>query len=68
MVLHTNDTHTCVMPMNPNLADTAIADRGGFLRRVTMIKDRKVRKNPDLLLFDSGDFLARFTLLFALLG
>lgn len=23
VVLHTNDTHSCVMPINPNLADTA---------------------------------------------
>ena len=55
VVLHTNDTHSCVMPLNPNLADTAIADRGGFLRRVNMVKLER-QKNPDLLLFDSGDF------------
>ena len=55
VVLHTNDTHSCVMPLNPNLADTAIADRGGFLRRVNMVKQER-QKNPDLLLFDSGDF------------
>ena len=30
VVLHTNDTHSCVMPINPNLADTATAKRGGF--------------------------------------
>ena len=55
VVLHTNDTHSCVMPLNPNLADTAIADRGGFLRRVNMVKQER-QKNPNLLLFDSGDF------------
>ena len=38
VVLHTNDTHSCVMPYNPNLADTAMANRGGYLRRVAMIK------------------------------
>lgn len=55
VVLHTNDTHSCVMPLNPNLADTAMADRGGYLRRIAMInEERKV--DPDLLLFDSGDF------------
>lgn len=54
-VLHTNDTHSCIMPLNPNLADTAVAGRGGFLRRVAMIKEERV-KNPDLLLIDSGDF------------
>lgn len=55
VVLHTNDTHSCIMPLNPNLADTAVAGRGGFLRRVAMIKEERT-KNPDLLLIDSGDF------------
>ena len=55
VVLHTNDTHSCVMPINPNLADTATANRGGFLRRVAMIKEER-KQDPDLLLFDSGDF------------
>ena len=55
VVLHTNDTHSCVMPINPNLADTATANRGGFLRRVAMISQER-KANPDLLLFDSGDF------------
>ena len=55
VVLHTNDTHSCVMPINPNLADTAMANRGGFLRRVVMVKQER-KENPDLLLFDSGDF------------
>ena len=55
VVLHTNDTHSCVMPINSNLADTAMADRGGYLRRVSMIKEER-KANPDLLLFDSGDF------------
>ena len=55
VVLHTNDTHSCVMPLNPNLADTAMADRGGYLRRVSMINEER-KTDPDLLLFDSGDF------------
>lgn len=55
VVLHTNDTHSCIMPLNPNLADTAVAGRGGFLRRVAMIKEERA-KNQDLLLIDSGDF------------
>ena len=63
-ILHTNDTHSCVMPLGSNLADTAFADRGGFLRRIAMLKEER-RKNPSLLLFDSGDFCqgsAYFTL------
>ena len=54
-ILHTNDTHSCVMPINANLADTALADRGGYLRRVVMIQEER-KAYPDLLLFDSGDF------------
>ncbi len=55
VVLHTNDTHSCVMPINPNLADTAMANRGGYLRRISMVKEER-KAHPDLLLFDSGDF------------
>lgn len=55
LILHTNDTHSCVMPQNENLSDTLIAGRGGFVRRVEMVKAER-KSNPDLLLFDSGDF------------
>ena len=55
LILHTNDTHSCVMPLRTTLADTLQAGRGGFLRRLAML-DQERRKNPDLLLFDSGDF------------
>lgn len=54
-ILHTNDTHSCVMPLSPHLADTMQAGRGGFLRRVAMLKEERA-KDPSLLLFDSGDF------------
>ena len=55
VILHTNDTHSTILPLNPNLADTMKAGRGGFLRRIAMLKEER-RKNPDLLYFDSGDF------------
>lgn len=54
-ILHTNDTHSCVYPLNPNLADTMLAGRGGFVRRAGMIKQER-EKNPKLLMLDSGDF------------
>lgn len=54
-ILHTNDTHSCIYPLNPNLADTMLAGRGGFVRRAGMIKQER-EKNPKLLLLDSGDF------------
>jgi len=55
VILHTNDTHSCIMPLNENLDNKDIAGRGGFLRRINMIKEER-QKHPDLLLFDSGDF------------
>ena len=54
-ILHTNDTHSTVMPLNKNLADTLLADRGGFLRRMALVEQER-QNDPDLLLFDSGDF------------
>lgn len=54
-ILHTNDTHSTVMPLSDNLNDTMKAGRGGFLRRVAMVEAER-RADPDLLLFDSGDF------------
>lgn len=55
MVLHTSDTHSCILPQNSNLADTTVAGRGGFLRRIAMLQQER-QKDPDLLLFDCGDF------------
>ncbi len=55
LILHTNDTHSCIMPLKATLADTVKAGRGGYLRRLEMVKSER-EKNPDLLLFDSGDF------------
>ena len=55
VILHTNDTHSCIMPMKAALADTMLAGRGSYLRRINMLKEER-RKNPGLLLFDSGDF------------
>lgn len=55
VILHTNDTHSCIFPLNPNLADTLLAGRGGFMRRAEMIRRERI-KHPNLLLLDSGDF------------
>ena len=30
-ILHSNDTHSCIVPLNAHLADTVLAGRGGFL-------------------------------------
>ena len=55
VILHTNDTHSTIMPLNPNIDNKDLAGRGGFLRRINMIKEQR-QQHPDLLLFDSGDF------------
>ena len=55
VILHTNDTHSCVQSLSKNLADTLFAGRGGYLRRIAMLEEERA-KYPDLLLFDSGDF------------
>jgi len=55
LVVHTNDTHSCIEPLSPLLADTAQADKGGYLRRAALLRDLR-SKDPDLLLVDAGDF------------
>ncbi len=55
VIYHTNDTHSCIMPLNTNLSDTLLAGRAGFLRRISFV-NRERAANPDMLLFDSGDF------------
>lgn len=54
-ILHTNDTHSCIMPLSENLADTMLAGRGGYVRRAALVKEER-RQCPGALLFDSGDF------------
>ena len=55
LIVHTNDTHSCIEPVLDNFADTVMADKGGFLRRVVLVDSLRAI-NPNLLLFDSGDF------------
>ncbi|MBR0274503.1 MAG: 5'-nucleotidase C-terminal domain-containing protein [Bacteroidaceae bacterium] len=55
LLVHTNDTHSCIEPLSPLLADTAQADKGGYLRRAALLRDLR-QQDPDLLLVDAGDF------------
>lgn len=55
VILHTNDTHSTILPVNENIDNKELAGRGGFIRRVNMVKEQR-QLHPDLLLFDSGDF------------
>lgn len=54
-IVHTNDSHSCIMPYNPNSSDTQSANKGGFLRR-TVVVDSLRQIDPELLLLDDGDF------------
>ena len=55
VILHTNDTHSTIFPVSANLPDTMKANRGGFIRRIEMLRQER-QKEPNLLYFDSGDF------------
>lgn len=55
VILHTNDTHSTIVPVKATIQDTVVAGRGGVVRRANFV-DMERRNNPDLLLFDSGDF------------
>ena len=54
-ILHTSDSHSCIYPLSENLADTMVAGRGGYLRRINMLKTER-QADKDLLLLDCGDF------------
>ena len=55
LVVHTNDTHSCILPLDPNSVNKSIADKGGYIRRSTLINEMR-EVDPDLLLLDCGDF------------
>jgi len=55
LLVHTNDTHSCIEPLSPLLADTAQADKGGYLRRAALLRDLR-QQDKNLLLVDAGDF------------
>ncbi len=54
-IFHTNDTHSCIEPIETYNPDTAQAGKAGFVRRATFLKEMR-KRHPDMLLFDSGDF------------
>ena len=55
VILHTNDTHSTILPLKSTFEDSMMAGKGGVVRRTNLINEER-RKTPDLLLFDSGDF------------
>lgn len=54
-VLHTNDTHSLIEPVGKLDVNKEQADKGGYVRRATLVREMRA-KDRDLLLFDCGDF------------
>ncbi len=54
-ILHTNDTHSRIEPLEKNSSVSEQAGNGGYIRRATFIKEAR-KEHKDLLLFDCGDF------------
>lgn len=54
-ILHTNDTHSCIEPINAMNPNQELAGKGGYIRRATFVKEKR-KEYPGLLLFDCGDF------------
>ncbi len=56
LILHSNDTHSCIDPLSVNVKEKGdVAGKGGFMRRIEMLRQERLA-HPDLLYFDSGDF------------
>lgn len=53
-ILHTSDTHSRIEPIDPNSSDR-YAGMGGVIRRAAYINEKRA-EDPELLLFDCGDF------------
>ena len=55
VILHTNDTNSTIEPVSKYSKVKEAAGKAGCVRRATMVKQLR-EQNPDILLFDSGDF------------
>lgn len=54
-LVHTSDTHSCIEPISPHDIKPEQADKGGYIRRVSLIGDLR-REHSNMLLLDCGDF------------
>lgn len=54
-IIHSNDTHSAILPMSQYISDTLYAGRAGYLRRAAFLAEER-KQEPQLLLFDCGDF------------
>lgn len=55
-IVHTSDTHSCVEPISPNFNDKEQANKGGFIRRISLFKQLRKQHAGEMLTFDCGDF------------
>lgn len=54
-ILHTNDIHSRIEPIAKDFPDQRSADKGGLLRVAAYVEQVR-EENPNVLVFDSGDF------------
>ena len=54
-IYHTNDMHSRIEPFPQDYSTPQMADKAGIVRRVTFLEAER-QKDPELLLFDCGDF------------
>ena len=54
-LVHTSDTHSCIEPISKHDIKPEQADKGGYMRRVNLLKELR-QEHPDMLLLDCGDF------------
>lgn len=54
-ILHTNDVHSRIEAVDAASPDRRAAGKGGFLRIAAYV-DQVRKENPNVLVFDSGDF------------
>ena len=55
-IVHTSDTHSCIEPISPNFSDTTQANKGGFIRRISLFNQLREQYPDNMLTFDCGDF------------
>ena len=56
LILHTSDTHSCIEPLSPNFTVASFANKGGYVRRISLFNQLR-EQNPDAVLtFDCVDF------------
>ena len=56
LILHTSDTHSCVEPISPNFAVASFANKGGYIRRISLFNQLREENPGKVLTFDCGDF------------